>query len=89
MKSTQAVIIILGVFALGFIGYSFYTGMGKIDGNQAEYQFTEAEDLPYEDGEESNIDAQNEETLTSEIEIEENQEMQADAEFAELESMNF
>lgn len=88
MKGVKTGIIILGIIVLGFIGYYFYTSLQSLENEQDEYQFTAGEEIMNDDYNE-NEEYQAETQLETEIESQENQEVQTEAEFNELEAMDF
>tara|TARA_B100001179_G_scaffold230831_1_gene219291 strand:- start:1437 stop:1703 length:267 start_codon:yes stop_codon:yes gene_type:complete len=88
MKGAKTGIIILGIIVLGFIGYYFYTSLQSLENEQDEYQFTAGEEIMNDDYNQ-NEEYQAETQLETEIENQENQELQAEAEFNELEAMDF
>lgn len=88
MKGAKTGIIILGVIILGIIGYYFYTSWQNLENEPEEYQFTRGQEImtdDYNKAEEFQVETE----FETEIENQEDQELQTEAKLSELEAMDF
>lgn len=88
MKGTLITIIVL--LGLGALAYFFYGSLQDLGNEQTNYDFAPAEEIQDDSSEEElSGEFQSEIELETEIEAQESEEAQADAEFDELEAMDF
>lgn len=75
MKDVKNITILLGLIALGVLGYYIYTSIQEIDSNQAQYNFEPSDDIYEYDPEEGETE------VSAELELNQNTEINSEEEF--------